>query len=222
LAQYSCSICEDEKYIYDATKGWVRCVCLEKEKFNRKLIEAGICFPKDDLTVVGLASKFPHTKIDQKVIDFSTLVKNRLMAGEKPDKIVCFQGQSNGCKDLVVQTALLGAVEGGMTVNQCSMEQLISNHFQGGEISLQDEFKKADIMCLSFGSELQFNVSGNFLQSLVRLNWLIPEHYLFLHTNLRWDDIAYKYGDAVLKLFVKSDGKILDPERRIVFSCVEE
>lgn len=222
MTQYSCLICEDEKYIYDESKGWIRCTCLEREKFNRKLIEAGIAFPLLDLTFDGIDLKYPHTTIDDNVLGAAKKVSDVLKTKRAPEKIFCFQGQANGCKDLVVQTILLGAIEGGLRVNQCSMEQLISNHFQGGEISLEDEFKKAEIMCLSFGSELQFNVSGNFLQSLVRLNWLYPKHYLLLHTNLRWEDLAYKYGDNIQNLFVKSTGTLLDPERRVVFTSVEK
>jgi hypothetical protein len=220
--RYSCPICEDEKYVLDPVKGTVRCSCLEQEKFNRRLIEAGVTFPKGDLTFKNINARFPHTDIDTKTLKFSEDISNVFRVGERPLKIWCFQGTANGAKDLIVQTTLLGAVEGGLSVNQCSMEQLISNHFQGGEISLENEFTKSDIMCLHFGSELQYNVSGNFLQSLIRLNWLLPKNSLLLHTNLRWEDIAYKYGDNVQNLFIRSYEKLLDPERRIVFCCVED
>jgi hypothetical protein len=221
--KYKCSVCEDEKWFFDVTLGLsVRCKCLEEQKFNQRLIEAGVTFPKSDLTFENINSRFPHTDIDPKTLKFSEKMSEIFRTGSMPDKLWCFQGRANGAKDLIVQTTLLGAVESGLRVNQCSMEQLISNHFQGGEISIEDEFTKADVMCLNFGSELQFNVSGNFLQSLIRLNWLLPEHYLFLHTNLRWDDVSSKYGDNVQNLFVRSYEKLLDPERRVVFCCVEE
>ncbi len=215
-----CSICLGERHI-QINNQWVRCRCLEEELFNRKLIGSGISFPLSDLTLTNIGLKYPHITIDPIILDFSVKLSNVFRTGSKPDKIVCFQGQADGAKDLIVQTALLGAIKGGLRVNQCSMEQLISNHFTGGEISLEDELTKADVLCLTFGSELQFKVSSSFLQSLVRLNWLHPKNYLLLHTNLRWEDIAHKYGDNIQNLFVKSTGKILDPERRIIFAEVE-
>jgi hypothetical protein len=100
------------------------------------------------------------------------------------------------------------------------MEQLISNHFQGGEISLSTEFEKCSILCLNFGSELQFNVSSSFMHSLVRLNWLSSKNYLLLNTSLGWDDLVKKYGDFMTHLFVRRE--VTDrADRRIIFMGVE-
>lgn len=223
MGEFSCSICEDSRHVLNAAGQWVRCSCLEDEILNRKFLRAGISFSKDDLTLspLALGTKFPNVTLDGSVINYAQEVADRFKAGDLLHKIWCFQGSPTGPKDLVVQTILMNAVLGGLRINQCSMEQLISNHFQGGEISLEDEFNRCDIMCLTFGAELQFNVAGAFLQNLVRLNWTSSKHCLLLNTHLSWDGLVYKYEDPTPKLFVRPKDMLRSEERRAVFASLE-
>lgn len=224
MSKYNCSVCEDEKHIYDTTKNvWVRCACLAREQFNRKLIESGILYPQEDLDFLKLKSKFPHVSLDDYALETCKTVFDLLKKGTIPNKVICFQGQATGPKDLMVQTILMSAVAGGFTVNQCVMEQLISRQFNDAERASNEEvFRRCNVTSLSFGSESHHNISGDIIIEMVRLKWLFPNNYLILHTNLKWDSIQSKYGSEVLNLFVRRSEKIYKAEKRVVFCPVEK
>jgi hypothetical protein len=224
MTEYLCPLCKDSRHIpnpEDPDGLWVRCDCLNQEIVNRNLARAGVSFPKEDLTLDRLDIRFPNSVINKTSLDVASKMYDKLKQGVFPKALLCLQGPPTGPKEVIVQTLLYGAVRGGLSVNQCTMEQLIANHFQGGEVSLSEEFEKCNILCLNFGSEIQFNVSGNFLHSLVRLHWLSPRNYLFLNTSLGWDDLYKKYGESVTNLFVRYKNAA-GFDRRVVFTEVED
>jgi hypothetical protein len=223
LGEYNCSICKDEKHVITPEGNWVRCSCLEKEIFNRQLTRAGILYPKDQLDFSKIASEFPHVSISSQALKVAESLQELYRTKNFPSNIYCFQGSVSGPCEMIVQAILLGAISAGKTVYQCSMEQVLANILdESGESTIEEEFNKAKVTSLNFGTEMQFKVSTNVIQEFLRLKQIYPVHGLMFHTNLTWDQLSYKYGDAIQSIFVQSYQKTFDREKRIIFLPVEE
>jgi hypothetical protein len=199
---YNCPICKDSKHVL-RNGIYVRCSCLESELLARKFSEAGIIYPAEELTLTNLRSDYEGFHLDEGAEKVYNLVNESLVKKIKPSKVFCFQGSSNGPLEIIVQTLLATAVRSGFKVKQFSLDELINLKIKEDYL-IVDQFKRCDIVSVYFGNELQFNVGPVILQELVRLHWTHPNTSLILHTNVKYDEVGQRYGDAISNMLSRN------------------
>jgi hypothetical protein len=210
---YQCDLCQDSRHVLE-NGVWVRCSCLKELATSIKYARAGLTFPVDQLIneEENIRKFFPDYCPDEDVRCYVANIQNAIAAKRCLSRTFCFSGRATSPKDFIVQCLLKTAVDAGFKVVQLSLDSLINNHFkpnwdkeeEGESFSMLDEFAKADVFSLYFGSEIQFRIGENYLTEIIRAHRLnFSNKTLLLNTSLSYSDLAYKYNDTFQSMFVE-------------------